>query len=145
MIKIAGMTKEELINQLNGLDGEISNHELTFWWNYYAVKYDYELVFENTLEMRDFLATTAPIGTLKETFVNGRLDPYDDCIILSVKADYFATTPYFEDVVDYEKLAEWILETPYEEIERMKAKYDIDGICKKLENKTMKGGDNNVN
>lgn len=132
MIKIAGMTKEELINQLNGLDGEISNHELTFWWNYYAVKYDYELVFENTLEMRDFLTTTAPIGTLKETFVNGRLDPYDDCIILSVKADYFATTPYFEDVVDYEKLAEWILETPYEEIERMIKKYDIEGTSKKI-------------
>lgn len=132
MIKIAGMTKEELINQLNGLDGEISNHELTFWWNYYAVKYDYELVFENTLEMRDFIATTVPISTLKETFVNGRLYPDDECIILSVKADYLATTPYFEDVVDYEKLAEWILETPHEEIERMKAKYDIEGTSKKI-------------
>lgn len=132
MIKIAGITKEELINQLSGLDGEISNHELTFWWNYYAVKYDYELVFENTTESREFIAANAPIDTLKETFVTCKLDPHDDCIISSVKLDYFTTTPYFEDVVDYEKLAEWLLATPYEEIERMIKKYDIEGIIKKI-------------
>lgn len=132
MIKIAGMTREELVNQLTGVDGEVSNHELTFWWNYYAVKYDYELVFENTPEMREFIAANAPINTLVGTFVNCRLYPHDDCIISSEKLDYFTTTPFFDDVIDYEQLAEWILETPYEEIERIIKKYDIEGNIKKI-------------